>query len=84
MKGNKLPKWRAQNGGYTQSGLKKEFGLKSRGTISKLENSSVELQRLYALALTALSELLTARNFFFEKKKRNMHNPAELRSVEAK
>jgi transcriptional regulator with XRE-family HTH domain len=71
MKGTDLRSWRAQNGGYTQEGLQKELGIKSRGTISRLENSTQELPRLYALALQAISLLPEVRNIAgFDKRRR--------------
>jgi transcriptional regulator with XRE-family HTH domain len=68
MRGTDLPAWRKRNGGYTQEGLQKELGIKSRGTISRLENSDDELSRLYLLALLALECLPELRNIAgFEK-----------------
>ena len=70
MKGNELPTWRKQNGYPNQDGLRRELGIKSRGTISAWENSDNELPRTIQLALSALEELPHVRNIAgYEKRK---------------
>ncbi len=53
MIGKDVKVWRERNG-YTQAELQIELGMKSRTSISTLENSSAKLPRTIELSLAAL------------------------------
>ena len=54
MKGSELKSWRERNGYFSQTSLMDELGIRSRTTMSSLENSEDSIPRVYLLALIAL------------------------------
>jgi transcriptional regulator with XRE-family HTH domain len=68
MDGNDLVKWRERNG-YSQEELMREVGIKSRQTMSAMENNKTLVPRMLVLALIALEGIPESRAHFGKKAK---------------
>lgn len=63
MTGKEIKEWRKRNK-YSQAQLQSELGLKSRSTISSLENQETQVPRSIELALAALEICPMLRSSF--------------------